>query len=113
MRHPEYKTDRDRLYIRGFCEEDDLKPFIIPNEKVELVKDKINAINEKYGKPKRWRAEYNERYYYFNSQLKIDSMMNENDTIDNQLYELGNYFKTEEEAQEYENKLKKILSERE
>ena len=35
-------------------------PFLIRNEIIEHLKDIVNAINEKYGIPKRWRAKEGE-----------------------------------------------------
>ena len=50
---------------------------------------------------KRWRAERGEEYYYINFQLKI--LFDEEDfaEIDKERYDVGNYFETKEEAQEY------------
>ena len=50
---------------------------------------------------KRWRAEQGEEYYYINFQLKI--LFDEEDfaEIDKERYDVGNYFETKEEAQEY------------
>ena len=56
-------------------------------------------INEKYGIPKRWRAEENEEYYYIGSSGIVWSVGELFSDEDNDNYNLGNYFKTEEEAQ--------------
>ncbi len=56
---------------------------------------------------KRWRAERGEEYYYINFQLKI--LFDEEDfaEIDEERYDVGNYFETKEEAQEYAEYMKK------
>ncbi|MDD7411012.1 hypothetical protein [Fusobacterium gastrosuis] len=63
----------------------------------------VNEINERYGIPKRWRAiEYSE-YYFLGSHMNILSNYEHYDIIDNERYELGNYFKTKEEAKKVAN----------
>lgn len=74
-------------------------PFIARNETTLIFKDIVDKINEKYGIPKRWRAKKNEEYYYTNSVGDICNGIEGNYELDNKRYELGNYFKTEKEAQ--------------
>jgi len=50
---------------------------------------------------KRWRAECNSVYWYINSFGAINWCAEQNDKVDNFRYKTGNYFKTEEEAEEY------------
>ena len=75
-------------------------PFLIRNEIIEKLEDVVNAVNEKYGIPKRWRAKKDEEYFtikddgYINKYVDIDS------TDDNYKYNLGNYFRTYKEAKE-------------
>lgn len=59
----------------------------------------VNEINEKYGIPKRWRANFREMYYYidFNGEIKYEPECNYK--IDNYRYNLGNYFRTKEEVE--------------
>ena len=56
---------------------------------------------------KRCRAERGEEYYYINFQLKI--LFDEEDfaEIDKERYDVGNYFETKREAQEYAEYIKK------
>ena len=72
----------------------------------ELVKTLENKYNELKDKPKnvRWRAEGKNRFFYVN--------MNSNQIVEsedcgwaNMLYDIGNYFKTNEEAEKYKMKL--------
>ena len=74
-------------------------PFLIRNEIIEHLKDIVNAINEKYGIPKRWRAEYERQYLTILSNGKIEKIRDYGNIDDNLRYSLGNYFKTREEAQ--------------
>lgn len=89
----------DLFFLKGENKslDDDVK--IISNENVELLKEKIQKINEKYGILKRWRAEKYEEYFYIGKGMNVwgtDECFWEED---NNNYEIGNYFKTEEEAQ--------------
>lgn len=78
-------------------------PFLIRNEIIEHLKDIVNAINEKYGIPKRWRAEYRRQYLTILSNGEIEKIGEYEDIDSNLRYSLGNYFKTEEEAQKVIN----------
>ena len=77
-------------------------PFLIRNEIIEHLKDIVNAINEKYGIPKRWRAEKGKTYFAIYDG-EILSCYDYYDKKDNEIFELGNYFKTEEEARKILN----------
>lgn len=74
-------------------------PFIINNNEIKYLNELVDLINEKYGTPKRWRAEENEEYYYIGSSGIVWSVGELFSGEDNDNYNLGNYFKTEEEAQ--------------
>lgn len=63
----------------------------------------VNEINEKYGIPKRWIADNRNEYYFLGSHMDILSNFEYYDTIDNERYNLGNYFKTKEEAEKVVN----------
>ena len=54
-------------------------------------------------RPKRWRAEDFKNYYYINNASDICDSTEEKCDIDNERYELGNYFQTEEQAQKIIN----------
>ena len=73
--------------------------FTIKNILVESLELFLQEFNEKYGIPKRWRAEQKKGYFYIYSNGLVDETMESYKTMDNQRYELGNYFRTEEEAQ--------------
>ena len=60
-------------------------------------------------KPLRWRAERCEGYYTIDSTLVVIESTECRDRYDNGRYESGNYFRTEEEAREMAEKMKKIL----
>lgn len=74
-------------------------PFIAGNETTFIFKDIVDKINEKYGIQKRWRAEPGKGYFYIYSNGFVDETMERYNSMDNQRYELGNYFRTEKEAE--------------
>ena len=74
-------------------------PFLIRNEIIEHLKDIVNAINEKYGIPKRWRAKRGEKHFSILFTGEVMSFSEYYDKFDNDRYDLGNYFKTKEQAQ--------------
>lgn len=84
-------------------------PFIIENIYVEELKKIVDEYNKKYGIPKKWRAEKYKEYCFLNSYGYIILCLDFYEESDNKNYELGNYFKTREEAQkvidskEYQN----------
>ena len=83
-------------------------PFLIRNEIIEHLEDVVNVINEKYGILKRWRAEVDDYYYTIFGENIIVNAKEEKTLTDNILYDLGNYFKTEEEAEKVKEELDKF-----
>lgn len=73
-------------------------------EKLEKL---IKAINEKYGIKKRWRAEHGGVYYCINEPFGITWYIDGYTVTSNKKYENGNYFKTEAEALEYAEYMKR------
>ncbi len=49
----------------------------------------------------RWRAEYNQRYYFVTHDLKVQNTIDLRIDFDNMMYICRNYFQTKEQAQEY------------
>nr|DAT75676.1 MAG TPA: hypothetical protein [Caudoviricetes sp.] len=71
---------------------------LITNEEKECIENFVNLVNQKYGIPKRWRAEKGKTYFSIDDG-EILNCYDYYDKKDNEIFELGNYFKTEEEAQ--------------
>ena len=73
---------------------------------------KWNAIDKKVERL-RWRAKECENYYYLTSNtIEVTHTTDERFAVDNNRYASGNYFKSESEANEYAEKIKKLLKER-
>ncbi len=85
---------------------DDGIPNLIENNEVNDLVLVILEINEKYEIPKRWRARPENRYFSINGGGIILKFLEESIIEDNNRYNLGNYFQTEEEA-------KKVISSKE
>lgn len=77
----------------------------------ERLEEFVKRINEKYGKSKRWRAGYKERYFYINFVGEICKNLDENNAMNRQAYEFGNYFQTEEQAEKARELQKKAYQE--
>ncbi|WP_339980446.1 hypothetical protein [Fusobacterium necrophorum] len=84
--------------------------LLYKNEK-ERLEEFVKHINEKYAKTKRWRAGYKERYFYINFFGEIRKNLDENNAMDRQAYEFGNYFQTREQAEKARELQKKAYQE--
>lgn len=93
----------NQLHLKGKSKIEDNSIFTVAKEEFKNIKNMVEAINEKYGIPKRWRAEENNRYYtIFGENIEKKSL------ADDKFYNLGNYFKTKEEAQKVKEELDKF-----
>lgn len=61
---PMFNSDGSCLFIKGESKKQDNQPIIIKNEHLEDLKERINKLNEKYGRKEIWRPKKNENYYY-------------------------------------------------
>lgn len=104
--YPQYHLGT--LYIKGIIEDKDNKPFIISNKDVPHILEIVKAVNEKYRIKKRWRAEKGERYYLVHCDISVAISYEENDSGDDKLYDLGNYYKTKEEAEVMAEKIRQV-----
>ena len=60
----------------------------------------------------KWRAKKYSSYYFINAIGKVINDEEDFSKVDSDRFEIGNYFKTEEEAQEYADKFKELLKNR-
>lgn len=80
------------------------------SEKVRLEK-LVRSVNEKYGKPKRWRAEEGGWYYSVNISGRILRIRDGRTMFDDDNYNFSNYFQTEEQAEKARELQKKAYQE--
>lgn len=103
----EYLKNSNANIIRlnfGFVIDD---RYLINDSEKEKLEKSIKAINEKYGILKRWRAGIKEEYYLMYSDYSVIKDEDCYTKIDTARYDFGNYFKTENEALEYAEYIKK------
>ena len=91
-----------------FVDITNLKISVYSKKVFEEIKKMIDLINEKYGIPKRWRAEEGEIYYCLYNVGLVGKNKENRDDIDNNNYMIGNYFKTKEQAQKVKEELDKF-----
>lgn len=102
------------LFILGTEHNMDNHIKVVSKEDAEKIKVKVERLNKKYGKPKRWRGKLGDKYFCVKVGYSIyidkqeEALWNE---VDDNLYEMGNYFKTKEEAQKVAEKIEKIFEE--
>ena len=107
---PEYIKGDNKLYIQGEEESKDRRIFLIDKEDLKNILEKVKKINEKYGIPKRWRAEEGGVYWFIDIDFsgKVRDLWDQRSTDENIRYNLGNYFQTKEEAEEVKEELDKF-----
>lgn len=95
---PDYSKQDNIFYILGLnsCLDNDI--LIVNDKELQYIYEKVNEVNEKYGVVKRWRANKGEYYYYIDRHFFIYKTIECYTDDDNKMYELGNYFKTDNEA---------------
>jgi putative uncharacterized protein FNV0866 len=101
-----YISDTIECYDLYINSENDC--FTIKNNLVESLEIFLQEFNEKYGFIKRWRVEKGKKYYFLNTECEIRNIWEDKTKEDETRYNLGNYFKTEEEAQKVKEELDKF-----
>jgi hypothetical protein len=74
----------------------------ISKEKIELDFDKQVVVK------KRWRAYYNEEYYFI-EYVEVKTFVEKYDELDDKLYEMGNYFRTREQAEKVAKEVREVF----
>ena len=70
-----------------------------------LYDEKVKQEELSKERPKRWRAEEGETYWYVDAFGVIHDVTEYYNKVDNYLYNTGNYFQTRKQAEEYQKKL--------
>lgn len=93
---------QDNIYIfddfEGLWDILDDEMLIYEEDKIK-IENFVTEINHKYGRQKRWRAQAGNLFYYITSDGDIESNYEDLSDENMDMYNLGNYFKTKEEAQ--------------
>ena len=102
---------KDRLLFCGYK----IDVRLATEEEKQLLFDKMkeqrllwNAEKKRVEKI-RWRAGIGEKYFSFDTALRVQQFVEDNDTYDNAVYDALNYFKTKEQNEEAARRVKKTL----
>lgn len=114
----EPSNDSEFLFLRGDLIHKDIKVCVATKEEAEIIKQKVDAINEKYGIPKRWRAKEGDEYWYIHMSSGLNCFTDrEGEHIPlatdffrhKNRYNCGNYFRTRDEALSKLKEIERIL----
>ena len=94
-----YNSEERVLFLGYDIIISDKSIYCYTQEKIKEIKEFVDFVNEKYGIAKRWRADYNKMFYFIESYGEANCINDIRAESDTSKYELGNYFKTKEEAQ--------------
>lgn len=112
--------DYNGLCLKGRNEQGDDRILLVDKEEAEIIKQKVEAINEKYGIPKRWRAKEGDEYWYIHMSSELNCFpdregghapLGSNPFRHENRYNRGNYFRTREEALSKLHEIEKIFAE--
>lgn len=102
-------TKEQREILEAYERGEEIEVYVIERLKI-ADKDNYQFDFRHYDyriKPKRWRADEDERYYFLNSRLVIVASVDTYSCADDSHFNAGNYFRTAEQAE----KAKKLLIE--
>ena len=105
-----YHNIHDFLNIRNNYKRADTRNFLVTKTEFKSIKERVEKLNEKYGIPKRWRAKEGGIYWFIDTDFsgKVRDLWDQRSSDENIRYNLGNYFKTKEEAQKVKEELDKF-----
>ncbi|WP_315515012.1 hypothetical protein [Leptotrichia wadei] len=103
--NPSFVTLSNYLYLKSSDLDNTIN--ICEDTVKRIIEKKVEAVNEKYGVEKRWRAETGESYFYIDDWCGISIDNDWDYDEDKARYDFGNYFETEEEAKKYLEYMKK------
>ena len=94
-----YNSEEHVLFLGDDIIISDKSIYCYTQEKIKEIKEFVDFVNEKYGIHKRWRADKEHYFYYITGSWNIDRTYDDYSVYKTSLYDLGNYFQTEKEAQ--------------
>lgn len=102
---------QDNIYIfddfEGLWDILDDEILIYEEDKIK-IENFVTEINHKYCRPRRWRGQRSDKYFTIFGDGEFCETVDNYFPEDQKRYELGNYFKTEEEAQKVKIELDKF-----
>lgn len=102
----------NRLYCCGTCSNKDNIDIVCTTSEFARISEAINEYNTTNGKgyEKPW-PQWDDRYYFVSECGKVDSTCFDESEFDYNLKEIGNFFRTEEEALSAAEKVKALFKE--
>ena len=104
----EYKSKEHVLFLGDDIIISDKSIYCYTQEKIEEIEEFVDFVNEKYGIIKRWRGKRSDKYFSIFGDSEISETTDNYFPEDQRRYELGNYFKTLEEAEKVKAELEKF-----
>nr|DAQ26584.1 MAG TPA: hypothetical protein [Ackermannviridae sp.] len=86
------------FYVRGDYKEYDNDIILVNDKELQDILEKVYKVNEQYGIIENGRVKQYDVYYYIDSYGGISKEEDAYDWRGDDRYNLGNYFKTEKEA---------------
>lgn len=108
---PDYSSGSGILSIQGEVKREDDRIILVSEYDANKIKQQVKELNKRYGIEERWRAERGRGYYYIDDECTAFGTYDYRCNKDNIRYELGNYFRTEEDAEKALEKIKQIFNE--
>lgn len=97
--------------IGWFSPDSDSIYYVDPDGSIEKVDEKHECLFD-ITKTLRWRANFDEKYWFINNVFKTQSDFDSYCGDDSARYERGNYFQSKNEAEEYLSQIINLLKER-
>jgi len=83
--------------------------YYVDDGEVKIVDEIHSVLFDIVELPGRWRAKYDEEYYFVSDRGDISGDSDKREALDNDRFDLGNYFKTLEEAAVVAKKVREIF----
>lgn len=111
----------DGTILKGQIDGQEIKVIRSPEDKEDLEKaimmGLIKSLGYSYSDVKRlqsrvkevWRPKFNQKYYYVGACGEVESMCNLDNDFDKKIFEICNYFKTKEEAEQKAVEFRKLF----
>lgn len=109
---PEWIGDNSLLFCRGFFSNKDNIEIVCTTSEFARISEAVSEYNTTNGKgyEKPW-PQWDDRYFFVSERGKVDSTCFEEREFDYNLKEIGNFFRTSQEAEAAADKVKTLLKE--
>lgn len=107
---PEWRDNESTLFCRGYILGKDSIEIVCTTAEFAKISEAVNEYNITDGKgyEKPW-PQWDDRYFFVSERGKVDSNCFEEREFDYNLKEIGNFFRTEDEAEAAAEKIKALF----